>query len=90
MTKSDDDYEKKTTTSRRRLRLKKQQINRPLNVSHVKARIDTGLKKKSRGTGKRLVKTYVKKKMLPLPKLTTLKDLIELGKRIKQASCSSG
>lgn len=94
MTKSDDDYEK-TTTSRRRLRLKKQtrsvtakQINRPLNVSHVKARIDTGLKKKSEsnssGKGKRLVKTYVKKKMLPLPELTTLKDLIKLGKRIKQ------
>ena len=80
MKKNDDDYVK--TTSSRKLRLKKK-INRPLNMSHVKARIDTGLAR--RGGGKqRLVKTYVEKKKKPLPQLRTLKDLIALAEQIKQ------
>jgi len=59
-------------------------INHSVNISHVTARVDTGLVARRHRKQKRLVKTYIKKKKLSLPHLHNLKDLIVLAQKIKQ------
>ena len=65
------------------MRIKKKKIGSKIDLSHITARIDTGLTKRTpilkRPTSVRVGK---KKKVSPLPALRTLSDLVEIGIKI--------
>jgi len=67
----------------RKKRIKKKKIGSKIDLSHITARIDTGLSKRT-PIPKRSTSVHVgkKKKVSTLPDLRTLSDLVELGIKI--------
>jgi replication-associated recombination protein RarA len=67
----------------RKKRLKRQTVGMKIDMSHVKARIDTGLKLKTRN---RHIKSKTQVAKLDLPPLMKISDLVALGKKISAGS----